>query len=441
MTRPDSGSRSMSGTPLPGSSRARAPRAWHTVWAVIEREFATRVKSRAFILATLLTPVLVVAFFGFIILMELRDQTSVPSLAVVDETGQLYALLAPRLEDIGFEPRPVSGEDADADVLDARLLDGELDGHLRVDGETLASGRATHRSTEGLSRLRRISLAGAVTQAVLEARFGGTRADVADILSGGRIDVQVMSPESAEENEASLVFALAGSLLLYMALLLYGGQIQRAIMEEKSGRIVEVIISSMRPWEFLLGKIVGVGAVGLLQLGVWIGFVMVLALAALPALPVVAAMLPDSFSVAEVLPGLAQIAFFAVCFVLGYLMYASIFAAVGALNSNETEAQQMMWPVILVAMVPMMTLGPVLDDPRGSLAVWLAQVPFFSPVLMFARVAAGAAALWEVALSLVLLVLGVLGMAFVAGKIYRVGILMQGKRPTLPEVWRWVRQP
>ena len=226
-----------------------------------------------------------------------------------------------------------------------------------------------------------------------------------------------------------------------MALLLYGGQIQRAILEEKSGRIVEIIISSMRPWEFLLGKIVGVGAVGLLQIGVWIGFVMLLALAVLPALPVVAAMLPGSFSVSEMLPGLGEVAFFAVCFVLGYLVYASVFAAVGALNSNETEAAQMMWPVVVLAMVPMMTLGPVLDDPGGTMAMWLSQVPFFSPVLMFTRVAVGAAAPWEIALSLALLVLGLLGMAFVAGRIYRVGILMQGKRPTLPEVWRWVRQP
>lgn len=421
--------------------RSGAPRAWRTVWAVIEREFMTRVKSRAFILGTILTPLLMAAFFGFVLLMEMRDQTSVPTLAIVDETGELYPLLEPRLEDAGFETRRASGADADDAALDARVVAGELSGWLRVDGETLASGHATYRSTEGLSRLRRVSLASAVTRSVIETRFGGTRADVAALLSGGRIDIQVMSREAGDGNEASMVFALAGSLLLYMALLLYGGQIQRSIVEEKSGRIVEVIISSMKPWEFLLGKIVGVGAVGLLQIGIWIGFVMVLALAALPALPVAAAMLPDSFSVPEMLPGPGQVAFFAVCFVLGYLVYASIFAAVGALNSSETEAQQMMWPVVLLAMVPMMTLGPVLDDPRGTLAVWLSQVPFFSPVLMFARVAAGAAALWEVALSLVLLVLAVLGMALVAGRIYRVGILMQGKRPTLPEVWRWVRHP
>ena len=421
--------------------RSGQPRSWHAVWAVVEREFMTRVKSRAFILATLLTPLVMVAFFGFVVLMEMRDQTAVPTLAVIDETGELYPLLEPRLEEAGYEPRLIAAEEADGAVLDALVADGELGGVLRVGPETLNSGSATYRSTGGLSRLRRLSLAGAVTRSALEARFGGTRADVAALLSGSRLEIEVVNPESNGGNEASLAFALAGSLLLYMALLLYGGQIQRSILEEKSGRIVEVIISSMRPWEFLLGKIVGVGAVGLLQIGIWIGFVMLLALAALPSLPVVAALLPASFSVSGMLPGLGEVAFFAVCFVLGYLMYASVFATVGALNSNETEAAQMMWPVVLLAMVPMMTLGPVLDEPGGTMAAWLSQVPFFSPVLMFARVAVGAAAPWEIALSLALLVLGLLGMAFVAGKIYRVGILMQGKRPTLPEVWRWVREP
>ena len=428
-------------TRLRGLDSIREKRSWYTVWAVIEREFVARVKSRAFILATLLTPLLVAGFFGFVFWLEVRDDGAEPALAVVDETGQLYEFLAPRLEEAGYEPRQVSGDEADAEVLDARVAAEELSGYLRVDDETLTSGTATYRSRDGLSRLRRISLAGTVTQSALEARFGGAQTDVAALLSGGSIQVEVVNRESEDMDEGSPVFALVGSFLLYMALLLYGGQILRSILDEKSGRIAEIIISSMRPWEFLLGKIVGVGAVGLLQIAVWLGFVMLLVLAVLPALPLIAGALPDSLSVSGMLPSPGEAVFFVVCFVLGYLMYASVFAAVGALNSSDTEAQQMMWPVILLVMVPMMTLGPVIQDPDGTMAVWLSQVPFFSPILMFTRVAVGSPALWEVALSMVLLVLGVLGMAVVAGKIYRVGILMQGKRPTLPEVWRWVRQP
>ena len=426
-------------------ARSRSPekRSWHTVWAVVEREFMTRVTSRAFILATLLTPVLVAGFFGFVVWLEVRDEGETPSLAVLDKTGVLYGSLAPRLERIGYDAHLVAEADADPETLDARVTDGNLAGYLRLDEETLNGGTATYRSTDGLSRLRRVSLAGAVAQSALEARLGGEQADVGALLAGGGITIDILRTEGeeGEEDGGSPVFAFVGGFLLYMALLLYGGQILRATLEEKSGRIAEVIISSMKPWEFLLGKIVGVGAVGLLQIAVWIGFVMVLVLAVIPALPAVAAALPASLSLSGMIPGVGEVAFFAVCFVLGYLMYASIFAAMGALNSNETEAQQMMWPVIILVMVPMMTLGPVMEDPGGTMAVWLSQVPFFSPILMFARVAMGAAALWEVLLSLVLLVLGVLGMAFVAGKIYRVGILMQGKRPTLPQVWRWVRQP
>ncbi len=423
-------------------SPAREKGSWHTVGAVIEREFTTRVTSRAFILATLLTPVLVAGFFGFVVWMEVRDEGETPTLAVLDETGVLYGPLASRLERIGYDAHLVAEADADPEALDARVSEGGLTGYLTLDEETLNGGTATYRSTSGLSRLRRVSLTSAVAQSALEARLGDGRADVGALLTGGGITIDILRTGSREEEEGggSPVFAFVGAFLLYMALLLYGGQIMRATLEEKSGRIAEVIISSMRPWEFLLGKIVGVGAVGLLQIGVWIGFVMALALAVIPALPVAAA-LPDSLSLSEMIPGAGQVAFFAVCFVLGYLMYAAIFAAMGALNSNETEAQQMMWPVVILVMVPMITLGPLLDDPDGTMAVWLSQVPFFSPILMFARVAMGAAALWEVLLSLVLLALGVLGMAFVAGRIYRVGILMQGKRPTLPEAWRWVRQP
>lgn len=424
-------------------SPSREKRSWHTVWAVVEREFMTRVRSRAFILATLLTPLLVAGFFGFVVWLEVRDEGETPTLAVLDETDVLYNSLAPRLERIGYDVHLVAEADAHPETLDARVTDGNLTGYLRLDGETLNGGTATYRSGSGLSRLRRVSLAGAVAQSALEARLGDEQADVGALLAGGAITIDILAtgPEAEEEVGGSPVFAFVGGFLLYLALLLYGGQILRAILEEKSGRIAEVIISSMRPWEFLLGKILGVGAVGLLQIGVWIGFVMVLVLAVVPALPVVAAALPASLSLPEMIPGAGEVAFFAVCFVLGYFMYASIFAAVGALNSNETEAQQMMWPVVIIVMVPMMTLGPVMEDPDGTMAVWLSQVPLFSPILMFARVALGGAALWEVGLSLLGMALGLLGMAFVAGKIYRVGILMQGKRPTLPEAWRWVRQP
>lgn len=427
-------------SPHPRNSEKRS---WNTVWAVIEREFMTRVKSRAFILATLATPLLVAGFFGLVVWLNVRDQGETPALAIVDETGVLYGLLEPRLDQIGYEAHLVAEADTDPEALDARVTGGNLTGYLRLDEETLNRGTATYRSTDGLSRLRRVSLAGAVAQSALEARLGGEQADMAALLTGGAITIDIVSSQEEEGDNGggSPVFAFLGSFLLYMALLLYGSQILRAILEEKNGRIVEIILSSMKPWEFLLGKIVGVGAVGLLQIGIWIGFLMLLVLAVLPALPVAAAALPDAISVSGMLPGPGEVAFFAVCFVLGYLMYASVFAVVGALNSNETDAQQMMWPVIILVMIPMMTLGPVLDDPDATWAMWLSQVPLFSPILMFARVVVGAPAFWEVGLSLVLLAAGVWGMAVLAGKIYRVGILMQGKRPTLPEVWRWVRQP
>ena len=142
----------------------------------------------------------------------------------------------------------------------------------------------------------------------------------------------------------------------------------------------------------------------------------------------------------QALPGLGLTSLFVALFLGGYFLYAALYAAVGAMCSSEEEAQQAQFPVVMLLVAPIMFIMPVIENPTSPLAVTASQVPFFSPVLMYARAATGAVPLWEILSALALLVLGVLVMAWVAGRVYRVGILMQGKRPTLPELWRWVRE-
>jgi len=231
-----------------------------------------------------------------------------------------------------------------------------------------------------------------------------------------------------------------GSFFLYFVLLVYGTQVMRAVLEEKTGRIVEIILSSVRPWELMLGKVLGVGAVGLTQLGIWLLSGLLIVSLGIPAL---VALIPAGEVPAEIreaLPGVGVGAFFLVCFLLGYFIYASLFAAVGAMCSSEEEAQQLQFPVVSLVIIPVILLMPVLERPETAFAVSVSLFPFFSPILMFARVAAGAAAWWEATLSVVLMTGTLFGTAWVAGRIYRVGILMQGKRPTVPELWRWLRQ-
>jgi len=236
------------------------------------------------------------------------------------------------------------------------------------------------------------------------------------------------------------VLGVAGAFILYFALLVYGAMVLRSVLEEKTGRIVEVILSSVRPWELMLGKILGVGAVGLTQLLIWVVFgALLLTLGAAALLPLVAETgILDQVPV--FLPGWGLVVFFLICFFLGYFIYASIFAAVGAMCSTEEEAQQLQLPVVMVVLVPFLFLLPVLEDPESRLATVLSLFPLFSPILMFARVAVDAAPPWQAGISVVGMVGALAVVAWVAGRIYRVGILMQGKRPTLPELWRWVRE-
>ena len=214
----------------------------------------------------------------------------------------------------------------------------------------------------------------------------------------------------------------------------------RSVLEEKTSRVVEVVISSMRPDQLMLGKILGVGAVGLTQLAIW-GLAGTLIVAAgVPALLAANPALAQLSELREFLPGLRYFGLFIVFFLGGYFMYSGLYAAVGAMCNTDEEAQQAQMPVILLLVVPIIFVTQVIAEPNAPLSVALSLVPLFSPILMFARAAAGAAPLWQIGLSVVGMVVAVGVIAWVAGRIYKVGILMAGKRPTLPELFRWVRE-
>ena len=412
-----------------------------SVWTVVRREFLTRVKTKAFILSTLLVPIFLLGVIVVPAWLQVRNERAERNLGIVDDTGVLYELLAPRMERIGYSVRLMEEDDADPAALDALVSSGELGGYLLLDDATLSRGFATFRGVEGPSPIRRFTLAQALTQSALEARLGGGGADVDALLSGGELEVELLDATADEsQREVALGLAFLGAFLLYFVLLIYGSQIMRSVLEEKTGRIVEIIISSMEPWELMLGKVLGVGAVGLLQVAVWVASAILIMTMGLPALVGFLPDLENLASLGALLPGAGLAAFFMTCFVLGYFIYASMFAAVGAMCSSDEEAQQAVFPVMLLIIVPFLMMMPILDRPDTPLAVWMSLVPFFSPILMFARATAGSPALWEVGLSILLMIMTVLGVAWLAGRIYRVGILMQGKRPNLPELWKWVRQ-
>jgi len=414
---------------------------------VVGREYFTRVRSKPFVIGTLLAPLLFMGFLALSAWLGTRAADAELRIGVVDRTGELAATLIPRLAEMGFRVEALTAEEV-GDPLEAgvppldRVAAGELRGVLVVDEETLRNGRAVWWGEEGPSAFRRVTLQQAVGQAALEHRFRGeAEAGMVSLLAGGSLEVVFVGEESDPTRDlAGVVLGVAGAFILYFALLVYGAMVLRSVLEEKTGRIVEVILSSVRPWELMLGKILGVGAVGLTQLLIWVVFgALLLTLGAAALLPLVAETgILDQVPV--FLPGWGLVVFFLICFFLGYFIYASIFAAVGAMCSTEEEAQQLQLPVVMVVLVPFLFLLPVLEDPESRLATVLSLFPLFSPILMFARVAVDAAPPWQAGISVVGMVGALAVVAWVAGRIYRVGILMQGKRPTLTELWRWVRE-
>lgn len=408
------------------------------VWAVARREYLQRVRSKWFVFGTVAGPLFMLALFLVPAFMANRSQEVRQTLVVVDETGVLYDRLAPRLESAGYT---LERRDAVDEALRQRVLDDEVGGYLVLDDETRLAGRAVLWAGSNPSLVRTMMLQQAVNQSALEARLVETGSEgVAGLLAGGDLEVEMLSGKTSENDEAAFAVAYGGAFLLYMVILLYAVAIMRSVLEEKTNRVVEVVLASMRPFHLMLGKILGVGAVGLTQLTVWVGVGALLVSMGIPALLAARPELTQLSEMRALVPGLGIAALFVVFFVGGYFMYSGLYAAVGAMCNNDEEAQQAQFPIILLIVVPVIFVAQVIQEPASTFATVMSLVPPFTPILMFARAAAGGAPAWQVVLSVGLMAVTVVAIAWVAGRIYKVGILMAGKRPTLPELVRWVRE-
>jgi ABC-2 type transport system permease protein len=253
---------------------------------------------------------------------------------------------------------------------------------------------------------------------------------------------KVQKGEVTEESgEASFFLAYAMWLLLYIAILLYGIQVMGSVVEEKTSRVVEVLVSSLKPFELLSGKILGVGAVGILQLGIWVGFGKLM----IDQRELLATMLGQG-EAGQALAGIPMpeisfttIAVFLTYFILGYFLYAAMFAAVAAMVNSEQEARQAQTPVVMLLVVPTVLMIGILNNPDGTMAVTLSLVPFTSPIAMPVRWAAAPVGTDQLAGSIAILGATLVGITWLAGRIYRVGILMYGKKPGVRELVRWLR--
>lgn len=417
---------------------------------VMRREIMERVRTRSFLISTLLFPVFMAALFVAPVLLGTGGGER--RLVLVDEApagvgdafvAGLTAAGAEKDRDaFTYRVERVSGPFAQVrERLNARVLAEEIHGYVHLPADVVAGNQVAYRARNVSSFSVERDIRRAASQAVQTARLRQAGLDLPQVSSLLRpVDLQTRrvteEGEDAGSAESTFLLAYVTGFLIYMLVFMYGINVMRSVLEEKTNRIVEVIVSSMKATHLMLGKILGVGAVALLQVGIWIA----LALAAAWQSETIAARLnipPGALSSINVDPWvlLSTLGFF----LLGFLLYAALFAAVGAAVNSEQEAQQYQTLVFMPLIASILLMGPVINDPLGQLATTAGLVPLSAPIIMPMRMAAAAVPAAQVLASLVLLAVTVAFVTWLAGKIYRVGILSTGKKPTLRELARWLR--
>ncbi|HEX6941752.1 MAG TPA: ABC transporter permease [Gemmatimonadaceae bacterium] len=419
---------------------------------VLEREYMERVRTRWFLVATVFGPV----FFGALMFlpawMANRSEASVDvaRIRILDATvtniGDLVAaeLNGGVLGDTNSTQVQVLPQAALAQAESTATNDirrKEIKGYLVLDQGTL-EGRGSRYAgvnASALADMRRIENAVSRELIGLELRRAGiptVEADRVKRLRGGLRSERVTQTARGGSGRVNILFASIVGILLYMTILMYGQNVLRGVIEEKQTRVAEVVVSSVRPTTLLAGKVLGVGAVGLTQMAIWLLATILMMRYRVPLMQVF------GFEAAPMpMPNVTvtQVIVLLIFFLLGYTLYSALFAAVGAMVSSEQEAQQAQMPVVLMLVVSIMFLQPVLLEPDGQLAITLGLLPVSSPIMMPLRMSTVDVPVWEIGLSILALIAGCYLAVFFAATIYRTGLLMHGKRVTLREVFRWIR--
>lgn len=417
------------------------------LWTILKREYMSRITTKAFWIATAIFPLLA---FGVTILppiLAARSKTSPDPVRVVDLAGDffpVFKMVAIRTTEDAASVPPIEQERLNGRSIDQvrkQLNDlaekGEIQGYLVVDHDVLRTGEMIFYARNVSSAVTADWLRSASRRAITKYRLlksGVPPNEIDKAIEKISLEIQKATndPNKKESGLAALFMTFGLVMFIYFALILYGIYVLRGVLEEKSNRIVEIMVSTVKPFHLMLGKILGIGAVGLTQIAIWVTF------ATLFTAPQVAAALSISKDFRPAANVLALV-FFPVFFVLGYFLYATMYAGIGAIFNSDEEAQQLAGAAQMMLVIPMMVLMPVIRDPNGTLSTVLSMFPFFTPILMYLRIAIQTPPAWQIALSIVIMLVTIFVMVWIVSKVYRIGILMYGKKPTIPEVVRWLR--
>ena len=414
----------------------------HKVWAVIRREFVERVRTKWFWFSAIIGPVLSIGVIVFQIMQTIGG--GVRHIAVVDSSTTGFGpRVVESLVGTRFVATNVPARPGVEDSLKHLVNDKKLDGFLIVSNDLTETGRAEYRAAS-LSMQTVEDLQRTLNRLVVKARLEGKGVNPA-VVDWAQIRIQLdqkkIAGETTTTESAGESFAVAWvmAILLFMAILVYGVNVMTSVLEEKTTQIIEVLVSSLRPFQLMLGKLIGAGSVSFFQFLIWAAsFQLVIRLRMqiaklLGADPTLASNLKLPH-----IPTPTLLVFFAF-FLGGFLLYSSMFAAVGAMSSNEQEARQAQLPVTYLLMISYISIIGLTNNPSSSFAKTLSLVPFTSPIATPVRWTSGGMSMTELIASLAILAVAIVAITWVASRIYRIGILMTGKRPTVKELVRWVR--
>ncbi|WP_034890113.1 ABC transporter permease [Gillisia sp. Hel_I_29] len=430
----------------------------HNLKLILEREYLARVRNKTFIVMTFLSPLILVGMICLIAYLSMLNNKEVHTMAIKDDSG-LFENDFKDSEDVNY----VNLSDLSLEEAKASAAKNEYYGLLFIpdvqDNRELAGSiEFFSKESPSLSNLRHIERT--IKEKLTNRELISRGVDISEIESAETVvDIQVQNFEgrrtSKMSNYIKMFFGGAAGYLLMMFIIIYGNMVMRSVIEEKTNRIIEIIVSSVKPIQLMLGKILGTSLAGITQFAIWVVLGGVLLVAAsyftgmdLVSGPAQAQEGLDNMSGSEMqqllldvsnLPITSLLIFFVIYFLGGYFLYSAIYAAIGAAVDSETDTQQFMFPIILPLMLAIYVgFFSVIENPHGTVSTIFSMIPLTSPIVMLMRIPFGVQ-WYELAISIAILIITNIGVLWLAAKIYRVGILMYGKKPTYKELYKWLK--
>lgn len=415
------------------------------IWIIIKNEYKQSVLKKGFIISTILGPVIMLSLVfipALLIKMEVEESVR---LKIIDYSGFTYQVLTEKLDQklsdgqdkyildkLDIKPEDFLTQKED---LKTEVFDEKINGFILISKDVIDNGKvefyAKNVSNLDLNR----NLRQAIDEAVIEYKISrsGLDQNLINELTKHTEFKTIKIKKGMEEKERGFGEEYFGTfafvMILYITILLYGNTIMRGIIQEKTSRVIEVLLSSTNPFQLMAGKILGLGSVGLTQYLIW-------SLFGIGILLYGSLFMPTSTDWFNFSPTIFM--YFVLYFILGYFLFATLYAGVGAITNNEQEAQQLSMPIVFSLIIPLLMIGFLVKNPDSAVATILSLIPFFSPILMFTRINLSSPSFIEIWGSILILIATILFFIWIVARIYRIGILMYGKKPKLPEILKWI---